>query len=125
LDLSKYRAVFLEDATEHLADMSRALLELEKEPGRVDSIDLLFRLAHSIKGMAASLDYREVTACAHALEDRMQAIRSRGRVEPGAELSTLFEGLGELESLVRRVREAGEAAPPRPEPRKKKLLSPP
>ena len=84
MDLSKYRSLFLEDATEHLADMSRALLELEKEPGRGDSIDLLFRLAHSIKGMAASLDYGEVTACAHALEDRMQAIRSRGRFEPGA-----------------------------------------
>jgi two-component system chemotaxis sensor kinase CheA len=122
LDLARYRAVFVEDATEHLADMSRALLELEKEPARVDSIDLLFRLAHSIKGMAASLDYGDVTACAHALEDRMQAIRSRGRVEPGAELATLFDGLGELEALIRRVREAGEDAAP-PEPAKKKLPS--
>jgi len=113
LDLSKYRAVFVEDATEHLADMSRALLELEKEPARADSIDLLFRLAHSIKGMAASLDYGAVTAAAHELEDRMQAIRSRGGVEPGAELAALFDGLAELES---RVREA--AAPP-----KKKILS--
>ena len=47
LDMTKYRAVFLEDATEHLADMSRALLDLEKDTGHADAIDVLFRMAHS------------------------------------------------------------------------------
>ena len=43
MDLAKYRALFLEEATEHLAEMSRALLELEKEPARGEAIDLVFR----------------------------------------------------------------------------------
>ena len=102
LDMAKYRAVFVEEATEHLADISRALLELEKDAARSDAIDQIFRMAHSIKGMAASLEYGAVTELAHRLEDRMQAIRSAGRVPGGDELSLLFRGLAGLERMVAR-----------------------
>jgi two-component system chemotaxis sensor kinase CheA len=109
--MAKYRAVFVEEATEHLADMSRALLELEKDPARGDAIDRVFRMAHSIKGMAASLEYASVTELAHRLEDRMQTIRAAGRVPGGEELSLLFRGLGGLERMVTCVRDTGEPPP--------------
>jgi hypothetical protein len=57
LDIAKYRNLFLEEATEHLAEMSRSLLALEKEPELRESIEAVFRAAHSIKSMAASLSY--------------------------------------------------------------------
>jgi two-component system chemotaxis sensor kinase CheA len=113
--MAKYRAVFVEEATEHLADISRALLELEKDAGRSDAIDQIFRMAHSIKGMAASLEYGTVTELAHRLEDRMQAIRSAGRVPGGDELSLLFRGLAGLERMVGVVRDSGQAPPAEPE----------
>ncbi len=69
MDMAKYRAVFLEEATEHLSEMSGALLELEKDSGRSEAIDLAFRMAHSVKGMAASLEYDSITEVAHRLED--------------------------------------------------------
>jgi chemotaxis protein histidine kinase CheA len=91
--------------------MSRALLALEKEPGEADSIDLIFRMAHGIKGMAASLEYASLTKVAHALEDRMAAIRTRGSAIPGGEMALLFRGLETLESMVAVVRETGDAPP--------------
>jgi len=115
LDMAKYRAVFVEEATEHLAEISRALLELEKDAGRSDAIDRIFRMAHSIKGMAASLEYAPLTDLAHRLEDRMQAIRSAGCVPPGDELSLLFRGLAGLERMVAVVRDTGEPPPADPE----------
>jgi len=108
LDLSKYRILFIEEATEHLSEMSRALLALEKEPSDAEAIDLIFRMAHGIKGMAASLEYGAVTTVAHALEDRMAAIRSRGAALPGAEMALLFRGLEALEAMVGAVRDTGE-----------------
>jgi two-component system chemotaxis sensor kinase CheA len=111
LDMAKYRAVFVEEATEHLADISRALLELEKDAGRSEAIDQIFRMAHSIKGMAASLEYGTVTELAHRLEDRMQAIRAAGRVPGGDELSLLFRGLAGLERMVAVVRDTAQAPP--------------
>ncbi len=67
MDLAKYRTLFLEEATEHLGEMSRALLVLEKDAASTDAIDLVFRMAHSIKGMAASLGYDAISEISHSL----------------------------------------------------------
>jgi len=115
LDLAKYRALFLEEAAEHLAEMSRGLLVLEKDPASMDSIDLVFRMAHSTKSMAASLGYEAISEIAHRLEDRMQLVRSAGRIENAADLPLLFRGLDALERMVEVVRETGEPPPPDPE----------
>jgi two-component system, chemotaxis family, sensor kinase CheA len=116
VDLAKYRSLFLEEATEHLAEMSRALLCLEKDPGDGQAIDLVFRMAHSIKGMAGSLDYDAIGELSHRLEDRMASVRAAGRVEASGELALLFRGLEELERMVEHVRETGEAPAPVPGP---------
>ena len=113
LDMAKYRTLFLEEAAEHLSEISGALLALEKDPEASPSIDVIFRMAHSIKSMAASLEYESITELAHALEDRMEGVRSRGQVADGAETDALFQGLEGLEAMVAVVRETGEAPPPR------------
>ena len=115
MDLAKYRTLFLEEASEHLAEMSRALLVLEKDPASTDSIDLVFRMAHSTKSMAASLGYEAISEIAHRLEDRMQGVRAAGRIEDPEDLPLLFRGLEALERMVEVVRETGEAPPPDPE----------
>jgi two-component system chemotaxis sensor kinase CheA len=112
VDLAKYRALFLEEATEHLAEMSRACLALEKEPANGEAIDLVFRLAHSIKGMAASLDYEAVTRLAHRLEDRMAEWRAQGRVDTPEGMVLLFRGLEGLERTIGVVQSTGECPPP-------------
>jgi two-component system chemotaxis sensor kinase CheA len=133
VDLAKYRTIFIEESTEHFAEISRALLELEKNAESGESIDVVFRMAHSIKGMAASLGYDSITELAHKLEDRMQLVRQSGRIDPRDELSLLFRGLTALEVMVASVRDSGEAPPadpelvaalaravPAPEPKKKR-----
>lgn len=112
MDLAKYRTIFIEESTENFAEMSSALLELEKNPASVESIDVVFRMAHSIKGMAGSLGYDSITELSHLLEDRMQTIRAEGRVGAGEELSLLFRGLTSLEAMVEVVKETGELPPP-------------
>jgi two-component system chemotaxis sensor kinase CheA len=114
VDLAKYRAIFLEETAEHFAEISSALLELEKDPTSAEAIDTIFRMAHSIKGMAASLDYTAIAELSHRLEDRMQAVREAGRVRPSGELSLLFRGLSALEAMVEAVREDRAAGPVEP-----------
>jgi two-component system chemotaxis sensor kinase CheA len=109
VDLAKYRTIFIEESMEHCAEMSSALIALEKNPKDGESIEVVFRMAHSIKGMAGSLGYDSITETAHRLEDRMQAVRTAGRVAPGEELSLLFRGLSALEAMVEAVKETGEA----------------
>ena len=111
MDLAKYRALFLEEAAEHLAELSRACLALEKDPTDGPAIDLAFRMAHSIKGMAASLDYESVTQVAHRLEDGLAVWRASGRVDVPEGMQLLFHGLEGLERMVASIRATGESPP--------------
>ena len=115
LEMAKYRKLFLEEAGEHLSEISRALLSLEKDPEAARSIDVIFRMAHSIKSMAASLEYESITELAHALEDRMEGVRTRGKLADGTEMAALFQGLEGLEAMVAVVAQTGEAPPARPD----------
>lgn len=115
MDPVKYRNLFLEEATEHLAEMSRALLELEKDPCAREAIDLVFRMVHSLKGMGASLGYDAVSELSHRLEDRLGAWRAGGGIDDPTGLPLLFRGLESLERMVAVVRETGDPPPPDPE----------
>lgn len=111
LDMAKYHKLFLEEATDHLGEISSALLELEKDTASVASIDVIFRMAHSIKSMAASLGFDSVAEVSHRLEDRMQEVRARGRLAHDGELSLLFKGLEGLEQMVAVIKDSGESPP--------------
>ena len=110
LDMAKYRQIFLEESTDHLGEISRALFDLEKEMASAEAIDTLFRMAHSIKSMAASLGYDSVADLSHRMEDRMEGVRADGRVRSQEELALLFRSLEALEAMVAAV--ARDEEPP-------------
>jgi chemotaxis protein histidine kinase CheA len=66
-------------------------------------------MAHSMKSMAASLEYESIAQLAHRLEDRMEAVRSAGRACSVDDLPLLFRGLAALEAMLARVAETGAA----------------
>ena len=114
LDMAKYRRIFLEEAVDHLAEIGRALLDLEKETSDASAIDTILRMAHSIKSMAASLGYEPIADLSHRMEDRMERVRAAGRVEDSEELGLLFRCLEALEAMVAEVSQGEEASPVAP-----------
>jgi len=101
--MAKYRQIFLEESTDHLEEISRALFDLEKEMANAEAIDTLFRMAHSIKSMAASLGYDAVADLSHRMEDRMEGGRADGCVRSQAERALLCRSLETLEAMVAAV----------------------
>ena len=93
--------------------MARALAALSAgdEPA-AEAVDTLFRMAHSIKGMAASLDYGAASALAHKLEDWMEPLRAGRVIDPDG-LALVAEAIAALEEMVACVYERGEAPAPR------------
>lgn len=90
--------------------MGRALAALSAGDEPVESaIDTLFRMAHSIKGMAASLDYGAVSSLAHRLEDWMEPLRAGAEFDR-SQLDLLAEAIGALEEMVACVDENGVPA---------------
>jgi two-component system chemotaxis sensor kinase CheA len=99
MDMSKYHDLFLTETGEHLRRMSRLTLALEKEPADRNGIDALFREAHSIKGMAASMGFDATARLAHHLEDLLDGFRNAGTV-PAQGVDLLLSGVDLLEGLL-------------------------
>jgi two-component system chemotaxis sensor kinase CheA len=128
MDMSKYITIFVSESQEHLQRMDDLLLALERAQDDADAIAALFREAHSMKGMSASMGYEGVAGVAHRLEDFLDRCR-QGRARIGGEsLELLFEGVDILRQAVHEIRERGApsvdvtpflqklAAPGRPAP---------
>jgi len=103
MDVTKFREMFLVEAAEHLELMVDILVQLDSDPEDQDGIDALFREAHSIKGMAATMEHAEMAKLAHHLEDRLDDCRQLGRVS-GIEIDWLLEAVDLLELLLDDIR---------------------
>ncbi len=100
MDLSEFKDIFLAEAQEHVETLNTGLLTLEREPQNEQALAETFRAAHSLKGAAATMGYEEITQLAHALEDRLDALR-RGKDRFTSELADLlFQAVDVLNRLL-------------------------
>lgn len=101
MDMSKYKGMFISETKEHLQSMNKLIISLEKAPQNSENIEALFREAHSVKGMAASMGYNDISELSHKMEDMMDLFR-KGTVELDSyAVDLLFEGLDNLELMLK------------------------
>lgn len=107
MDMSQYKDLFVSEVREHLQGMNEAIVALEGTPEDREKIDFLFRMAHSIKGMAASMGYGEMAELSHKMEDLMDRVRKGtiGFVSAVADL--LLEGSDLLSTMLNDVDAGG------------------
>lgn len=99
MDMSKYRELFLSETREHINSLNQLVVTLEQEPGNRETIDALFREAHSIKGMAATMGFNSTARLSHHLEDLLDGFRNSGDI-PSATIDYLLEGIDLLDGLL-------------------------
>ncbi|NOZ59808.1 MAG: chemotaxis protein CheA [Euryarchaeota archaeon] len=104
--MESYKDVFISESMEHLNTLTQGLLELEK--GNLQVISEIFRAAHTLKGMSATMGYEGMASITHEMENLLDAIRE-GRVKVTSELvDTLFEAVDLLEAALDALREGDE-----------------
>lgn len=91
---------FLDESEEGLCKMEEALVTLETQPDDVETVQTIFRVAHTIKGNAASLGFPQVAAFAHALEDTLQRLRDRTTPVTGGLITLLLRAVDALRQMV-------------------------
>lgn len=100
MDVSQYLEIFIDETKEHLQSLNEQLLILEKEPDNEDTINEIFRAAHSLKGMAGTMGYKRMQRLTHDMENVFSEIRN-GKMKVKANLvDVLFRGLDALESYL-------------------------
>jgi two-component system chemotaxis sensor kinase CheA len=108
MDLSQYLEIFLDETKEHLQNLNTQILELEADTENMDTIDEIFRAAHSLKGMAGTMGYKRMQALTHNMENVFSEVRSGNiKVKPYM-VDTLFQCLDALEEYTESIQTTGD-----------------
>ena len=105
MDVSQYLEIFLDETNEHLQNLNTQILSLEQEPGNMDTINEIFRAAHSLKGMAGTMGYKRMQNLTHDMENVFSEVRNGNITVKANMIDVLFQCLDALEEYTTNIRE--------------------
>lgn len=108
MDVSQYLEIFIDESKEHLQSLSDELMVLEKEPENKDTINEIFRAAHSLKGMAGTMGYKRMQNLTHNMENVFSEIRNDKMKVTASLVDTLFQCLDALETYVATIQQTSD-----------------
>lgn len=108
MDVSQYLEIFIDETQEHLQDLSQHLMILEEEPENADTINEIFRAAHSLKGMAGTMGYKRMQHLTHIMENVFSEIRN-GKMNVTSDLvDILFDCLDALQAYLDNIQQTAD-----------------
>ena len=100
MDVSQYLEIFIDETKEHLQNLNENLLVIEKEPENKDTINEIFRAAHSLKGMAGTMGFKRMQRLTHDMENVFSEIRNDKMTVTADLIDVLFQCLDALEEYL-------------------------
>ena len=76
MDVSQYLEIFIDETNGHLQNLSDCIMTLEKEPENMDTINEIFRAAHSLKGMAGTMGFKRMQRLTHDMSQTLHTLKS-------------------------------------------------
>ena len=103
MDMSKYIGIFRSEAEKNIKEISDSLLALEQNPENMEQMNVMFRAAHTFKGMAATMGFKQIVELTHEMESLIDRFRTGRLTLDSSLIDILFECLDALEGLVENV----------------------
>ena len=107
MDTSEYMSMFLAESREHLDALNLAVIRIEETPDDRDTLDEIFRTAHSLKGMSATMGFAQIAALTHKMEDVFEVLRGRTEGVDRSAIDVLLECLDALSGAIESIAEEG------------------
>ena len=108
MEMSQYLEVFIEESKEHLQSCNDHLLELEKNPNDMRIISEIFRSAHTLKGMSATMGYDDLAKLTHQMENVLDGIRNQTISVSPILLDIIFLAVDDLEAMIQSIANGGD-----------------
>ena len=108
MDVSQYLEIFLDETKEHLQNLNTEILNLEQDSENTDTINEIFRAAHSLKGMAGTMGYKRMQNLTHDMENVFSEVRNGTIKVKGNMIDILFQCLDALEEYLNMIQESGD-----------------
>ncbi|MFD2613024.1 chemotaxis protein CheW [Paenibacillus gansuensis] len=107
MDTNQYLSMFIDESNDHLQALNENLLQLEGNPQDISIVQNIFRSAHTLKGMSATMGFEDIASLTHEMENVLDLVRnSKLDMDPFI-FDTLFKGLDSLESMVQDIIQGG------------------
>lgn len=103
MDTNQYMGMFLEESREHLQTLNSCLLELEHDPENLSVLNEIFRSAHTIKGMSATMGFTEIAELTHEMENVLDLLRKEQLKADEDIVDTIFKCVDTLEQMIETV----------------------
>jgi two-component system, chemotaxis family, sensor kinase CheA len=100
MDTAQYLPMFMAEAREHLQELNLAVVRIEETPDDRETVDEIFRIAHSLKGMSATMGFEGMASLTHHMEDVFELLKQRRGGLDRAAIDVLLECLDTLEAAV-------------------------
>lgn len=110
MDTAQFLDIFIDESTEHLDTLYEQLLELEKRPEDLTIIEEIFRAAHTIKGMSATMGYDDIANLTHRLENIFDGIREEKIFVQANMMDYMFEAVDHLNDMVEDIANGGDGS---------------
>ncbi len=107
MDVSQYLEIFIDETREYLQSLNEQLLILEESPDNQDTINEIFRAAHTIKGMAGTMGFKRMQKLTHDMENVFSEVRNEKMSVTSELVDTLFKGLDALQGYLDSIVETG------------------
>ena len=108
MDVSQYLDIFIDEIKEHLQNLNTHILELEQDGENMDTINEIFRAAHSLKGMAGTMGYKRMQTLTHDMENVFSEVRN-GNIKVDSDMiDLLFKCLDALEEYLSTIQETAD-----------------
>ena len=107
IDLSQFRDLFIDEGQEHVHTLNQCMLTLERAPSDADAMEEIFRAAHSLKGISATMGYDTLATLAHAAEDVLHKLRDGEWALTPRLVELLFAAIDTLQALMNDVAAGG------------------
>lgn len=107
MDMNAYLAMFIDESNDHLQSLNENLLRLEGAPEDISIVQDIFRSAHTLKGMSATMGFEDLASLTHEMENVLDLVRNNKLKMDAFIFDTLFKGLDALESMVQDVINGG------------------
>src|SRR5690625_4127112 len=108
MDIEQYLDVFIDESTEHLDVLYNQLVELEKNPTDKQVIEEIFRAAHTIKGMSATMGFEDVAHLTHYIENVFDGIRYDKIAVNAQIIDVLFSSIDKLNAMLEDISNGGD-----------------
>lgn len=100
MNTSQYLEMFLAESREHLQTLNHCLLNLENNPSNLSILDEIFRSAHTIKGMSATMGFAVIAELTHEMENILDLLRKADLKVTNEIIDNLFKCIDTLEQLI-------------------------